>query len=91
VPPRADGRPAAPAFGAWRAIVAADRGADGSKKRRKAIVRNAIDVVDGVVDYLKRNATTARDDRLFPTDLSVIETDPLSVACGAAGVIFALT
>ena len=45
---------------------------------------------DGVVDYLLGTADVDRDDRLFPADLSVFETNPLSVSFGAAGVLYAL-
>ncbi|MFI0738848.1 class III lanthionine synthetase LanKC [Streptomyces sp. NPDC021100] len=40
--------------------------------------------------YLERTATPERDDRLFPADPTVFETNPLSVAYGAAGVLHTL-
>ncbi|MFD3532754.1 class III lanthionine synthetase LanKC [Streptomyces sp. NPDC058664] len=40
--------------------------------------------------YLERTATPERRDRLFPADPAVFETNPLSVAYGAAGVLHAL-
>ncbi|MEU5125126.1 lanthionine synthetase LanC family protein [Streptomyces mobaraensis] len=40
--------------------------------------------------YLERTATPERDDRLFPADPAVFETNPLSVAYGAAGVLHTL-
>ncbi|MBC2879092.1 MULTISPECIES: class III lanthionine synthetase LanKC [Streptomyces] len=40
--------------------------------------------------YLERTATPEREDRLFPADPSVFETNPLSVAYGAAGVLHTL-
>lgn len=46
--------------------------------------------VQGVVNYLNNTADTSRHDRLFPADLLVFETNPLSIAYGAAGVIYAL-
>jgi hypothetical protein len=46
--------------------------------------------VTGVANYLRGTATPARADRLFPADLMVFETNPLSVAYGAAGVLHAL-
>ncbi|WP_404960427.1 class III lanthionine synthetase LanKC [Streptomyces sp. 147326] len=39
--------------------------------------------------YLERTATPERRDRLFPADPAVFETNPLSVAYGAAGVLHA--
>ncbi|MEV7187329.1 class III lanthionine synthetase LanKC [Kitasatospora sp. NPDC093102] len=45
---------------------------------------------DAAVEYLLGTADPARDDRLFPADLSVFETNPLSVAFGAAGVLHAV-
>ncbi len=47
-------------------------------------------VVTGVADYLVATADPHRDDRLFPADLGVFETNPLSVAFGALGVLRAL-
>lgn len=46
--------------------------------------------VHGVVDHLVANADVTRDDRLFPADLMVFETNPLSVAHGAYGCLYAL-
>ena len=48
------------------------------------------EAVEGIVRYLEGTADTARSDRLFPADLSVFETNPLSVAYGATGVLYAL-
>jgi serine/threonine protein kinase len=47
-------------------------------------------VLDGLVDYLPGTADLTRDDRLVPADLMVFETNPLSVAFGAAGALYAL-
>lgn len=60
-------------------------GTDGVELRRRVT-----DTRDGVIEYLMRTADTERRDRLFPADLTVFETNPLSVAHGAAGVLFAL-
>lgn len=46
--------------------------------------------VDGIADYLEHTADTSRRDRLVPADLMVFETNPLSLAHGAAGVLHAL-
>jgi tRNA A-37 threonylcarbamoyl transferase component Bud32 len=46
--------------------------------------------VEDVIRYLQGTADVERDDRLFPADLTVFETNPLSVAFGAAGVLYAL-
>lgn len=45
---------------------------------------------DAVADYLVGTADVGREDRLFPADLSVFETNPLSVAFGASGVLYAI-
>jgi tRNA A-37 threonylcarbamoyl transferase component Bud32 len=52
--------------------------------------RRARATVDGIVRYLHATASPGRSDRLFPGDLAVFETNPLSVAYGAAGVLYAL-
>ncbi|MEU3985181.1 class III lanthionine synthetase LanKC [Streptomyces sp. NPDC026672] len=46
--------------------------------------------LDGVADYLGATADTDRDDRLFPADVLVYETNPLSLAHGAYGCLYAL-
>jgi len=48
------------------------------------------DTVAGVTRYIRATASPLRDDRLFPADLGVFETNPFSVALGAAGVLRAL-
>ncbi|MCX5395062.1 class III lanthionine synthetase LanKC [Streptomyces sp. NBC_00094] len=44
---------------------------------------------DAALRYLENTATPERQDRLFPADPTVFETNPLSVAYGAAGVLHA--
>lgn len=51
---------------------------------------DVMETVAGVAGYLRGTATPARADRLFPADLMVFQTNPLSVAYGAAGVLHAL-
>jgi serine/threonine protein kinase len=46
--------------------------------------------LDGVVEYFHKTADLVRDDRLFPCDLLVFETNPLSLANGAYGPLYAL-
>ncbi|MEW1771950.1 class III lanthionine synthetase LanKC [Streptomyces sp. NPDC086777] len=46
--------------------------------------------LDGVTEYLHRTADPHREDRLFPADMLVFETNPLSVAHGAYGCLHAL-
>ncbi|RMI39354.1 class III lanthionine synthetase LanKC [Streptomyces triticirhizae] len=46
-------------------------------------------VLDGVVAYCAETADTSRTDRLFPTDLLVFETNPLCLAFGAYGTLYA--
>ncbi|MER5780142.1 class III lanthionine synthetase LanKC [Streptomyces mobaraensis] len=50
----------------------------------------ALETRESALRYLERTATPERDDRLFPADPSVFETNPLSVAYGAAGVLHTL-
>lgn len=47
-------------------------------------------VIDGMLRYIERVADFSREDRLFPADHTVFETNPLSVAHGACGVASAL-
>lgn len=47
-------------------------------------------VIDGVCRYIDATADLGRGDRLFPADLTVFETNPLSVAFGAYGVFHTL-
>ncbi len=58
--------------------------------RRQQLQNEVRETVDGVVRYLQHTADPERDDRLFPADLFVFETNPLSVAYGATGVLYAL-
>lgn len=60
---------------------------DEAKQRLKTECR---ETVAGVVQYLNRTADLSREDRLFPSDMEVFSTNPLSVAYGAAGVVYAL-
>lgn len=48
------------------------------------------EVIDGVVEYMRATADTTRDDRLFPADALVFETNPLSLAHGAYGCLYTL-
>ena len=48
------------------------------------------ETVAGVTRYIRATASPLRDDRLFPADLGIFETNPFSVAFGAAGVLRAL-
>jgi hypothetical protein len=61
------------------------------EKAASARLHKRIDeTLDGVADYLLGAATPQRDDRLFPADLLVFETNALSVANGAYGSLYAL-
>lgn len=59
------------------------------RDRRDELREHVTEVRAGIVDYLRGTADVARDDRLFPADLAVFETNPVSVAFGAAGVLYA--
>ena len=48
------------------------------------------DVTGEIARYIVETADLQRDDRLFPADVLVFETNPLSVAYGAMGVLRAL-
>lgn len=48
------------------------------------------EVLDGVVDYMNGTADTTREDRLFPADVLVFETNPLSIAHGAYGCLYTM-
>ena len=61
-----------------------------SRERRTELREKVADTVGGVARYLVGTADLSRADRLFPADIMVFETDPLSVAYGAAGVLYAL-
>ncbi|MEV6121774.1 lanthionine synthetase LanC family protein [Streptomyces sp. NPDC052077] len=52
--------------------------------------RRIREVLRGVRDYALGAADTTRDDRLLPADLLVFETNPLSLAHGAYGSLYAL-
>ncbi|MFI6349187.1 lanthionine synthetase LanC family protein [Streptomyces sp. NPDC050560] len=47
-------------------------------------------VLDGIAEYLLNTADTTRDDRLYPADPMVFLTNPLSLAHGAYGTLYAL-
>lgn len=49
-----------------------------------------IDTVNGIAAYARAVADVNREDRLFPADPLVYYTNALSVAYGAAGVVYAL-
>ena len=57
---------------------------------REPLRDRVVSAVAGVARYLVEVADTARTDRMFPADLMVFETNPCSVAYGAAGVLYAL-
>lgn len=47
-------------------------------------------VLEGIVEHINVIADYSRKDRLFPADPKIFMTNPLSVAYGAAGVIYSL-
>lgn len=60
-------------------------------KYQRLNLRNRVsESIDAIVRYLHNVADTVREDRLFPADLWVFETNPLSVAYGSGGVLYAL-
>jgi len=61
-----------------------------ARERRTELHKKVADTVGGVTRYLVGTADLSRADRLFPGDITVFETNPLSVAHGAAGVLYAL-
>ena len=44
----------------------------------------------GIVDYLNKTADLSRHDRLFPSDMLVFSTNPISVAYGASGIVYTI-
>lgn len=46
--------------------------------------------LNGVADFWKNTADLSRQDRLFPADVMVFRTNPLSLAHGAYGTLYAL-
>jgi hypothetical protein len=71
------------------ALPAAPAPADGDGDGHAA-ERRVRGVVDAVARRILETADPQRDDRLFPADVTVFETNPLSVAYGAMGVLRAL-
>ncbi|MDN3351953.1 class III lanthionine synthetase LanKC [Actinomadura sp. DC4] len=57
---------------------------------RAPLRKRVAETLEGITSYIHAVADTAREDRLFPADLMVFESNPLSVAFGAAGVLHAL-
>lgn len=54
-------------------------------------LRKRVDsVLDGVTAYMTATADLTREDRLFPADAMVFQTNPLSLAHGAYGVLYTL-
>ena len=49
------------------------------------------DTVQSACDFVKSSANYTRKDRLFPADPEVFETNPLSLAHGAMGALYALS
>jgi lanthionine synthetase-like protein/protein kinase-like protein len=52
--------------------------------------KEAEQTLSGICSYITAVADPHRADRLFPADLMVFETNPLSIAYGACGVTYAL-
>lgn len=59
-------------------------------KKGDALHKQIESVIDGFGDYLLGTADTTREDRLYPCDLLVFESNPLSLAHGAYGTLYAL-
>ncbi len=57
---------------------------------RTQLRKRVAETLDGITGHIRGVADTSREDRLFPADPMVFETNPLSVAYGAAGVLYAL-
>lgn len=60
------------------------------REKRGGLRDRVAETRDAVADFLCGTADIKREDRLFPADLSVFLTNPLSVAFGAAGVLYAV-
>ena len=70
--------------------VKTDAGAVSSEKR--ASLRDAVaNTLSGILEYVERTATLDREDRLFPADLAIFRTNPMSISHGASGVVYAVS
>lgn len=61
-----------------------------NRDRRSHLRLLAAETRDAIAPYILSAADLTRKDRLFPADIAVFESNPLSVANGAAGVLYAL-
>jgi hypothetical protein len=52
--------------------------------------RTCPEILDGLVSHLLASADYTREDRLFPADPAVFQTNPLNLGHGACGVAYAL-
>ncbi|MGC8727752.1 MAG: class III lanthionine synthetase LanKC [Elusimicrobiales bacterium] len=48
------------------------------------------ELINGSLKYVLNNVSYDREDRLFPSDPELFETNPLSIAFGASGVVYSI-
>jgi serine/threonine protein kinase len=75
---------------AWRQPPPLARPVPAEPARRARLHDRIATVLDGTVDYMNGTADTSREDRLFPADAMVFETNPLSLAHGAYGCLYTM-
>lgn len=77
---------------AWPRTLPLGRPAEEELNGERGQLLNAriAETIGGTTAYLRRVASPEREDRLFPTDLTVHETNPYGAAYGAAGVLRSL-
>ncbi|MBM9508897.1 class III lanthionine synthetase LanKC [Actinacidiphila acididurans] len=75
---------------AWRQAPPLAHPVPAESTRSPDLHRRIAAVLDGVVAYMEGTADTTREDRLFPADALVFETNPLSLAHGAYGCLHAM-
>ncbi|WP_406119354.1 class III lanthionine synthetase LanKC [Streptomyces sp. NBC_00989] len=75
---------------AWRELPPLARRVTPDPESSAGLHGRIATTLDGVAKYLRDTADLQREDRLFPADVLVFETNPLSVAHGAYGCLYAL-
>lgn len=80
---------ALPFSSSWTRPVPLTLPATADSATRSALRERIGSTLTGVTDYFDGIADFVRTDRLFPADAMVFETNPLSVAHGAYGVLYA--
>lgn len=75
---------------AWRRLPPLAERVTPAPESETGLRKRIAATLDGVAQYLRTTADPQREDRLFPADMLVFETNPLSVAHGVYGCLHAL-